>query len=180
LGRDLATRRLDHLHRWPRLPGRRLTRTHPAGSSQSGRAGEVEASERLRITVKEFWRLAPNDTVERRDALLAIKQKFDDAWCQRGVTASIGLFTFGEPHQQAADGVLAVKGFHQPPDLVAVPDVATLEFGQSHTAQIDLIDDDTDFHILFSPSGIVVSRRISAMSSAVAGSRLPITISARQ
>ena len=40
LGRDLATRRLDHLHLWPRLPSRWPIRTRPAGSSKSGRVGD--------------------------------------------------------------------------------------------------------------------------------------------
>ena len=45
----------------------------------------------------------------------------------------------GAPDQQMAGRMLAVEGLHQPPHLIAVPDVAALELRKQNLVAADLI-----------------------------------------
>ena len=39
-----------------------------------------------------------------------------------------------------------VEGIEQPSHVVAIPDVAPLDFGQGHVAAIDVVEDGGDLH----------------------------------
>ena len=109
---------------------------------------EVQPGECLGVAVEEPGRPAADDAVERGDPLLAVEQELDDAGGERPVAAGVGVLGPGRPDQQAADRVLAVEREHEAADLVAVPDVAALELGQGHAAQVDLAQDGVDLHAL--------------------------------
>ena len=100
---------------------------------------EVQPGERLGVAVEEAGRPAADQAVEAGDPLLAVEQELDGARGQGPVAAGPGVLGAGLPDEQAADGVLAVERLHQAADLVAVPDVAALELGQGHAAQVDLV-----------------------------------------
>ena len=51
------------------------------------------------------------------------------------------------PHQQASHRVPAVQGVHESVDLVAVPHVAPLEFGQRHVSVVDVVENGRNFHV---------------------------------
>ena len=42
--------------------------------------------------------------------------------------------------------MMPVERIKQPPDLIAVPDIAPLKLGQSHLAGIDVVQNVGDFH----------------------------------
>lgn len=51
-----------------------------------------------------------------------------------------GGFGFGCPNEQPADRMPPVEGIEEPFDLVAIPDVTSLKFGQGHVAAVDMIE----------------------------------------
>jgi len=62
------------------------------------------------------------------------------------ITPGSGTFRPGNPYQQAANGIPAIKGLHQAAHLVPVPDISPLKLGESNTAQVDLVQNGGDFH----------------------------------
>ena len=93
--------------------------------------------------------------VERRHPLLAVQQEFHHARSKVAVASVLGTVGVRDPHQQAADRMPAVQGLHQALDLVAVPDVAPLEFGQGHVAAVDVVEDGRNLHCDSSLGGTV-------------------------
>ena len=48
------------------------------------------------------------------------------------VSSILRAFCAGHPHKETADGVAAAQAIHEPTDLISVPDIASLEFGEGH------------------------------------------------
>ena len=97
--------------------------------------------------------------------------------------SGLAVLGAGLPDEQAADGVLAVQRLQQAADLVAVPDVAALELGQGHAAQVDLVQDRADLYdgpsyhkpLFLHPSAITLVRRPRASATARGSESRPCT-----
>ena len=107
---------------------------------------EVEAGEYLGVVIEKRRWLSSDDAVQAGNPLLTVEQQFYAARREVAVTSCFGGTRVRHPNQQAANGVLAVKGIHESAYLVVVPDVATLELWQRHAAEIDLIENCCDLH----------------------------------
>jgi hypothetical protein len=107
---------------------------------------EAQSGEGVGVAVEELGRPAARHAVERGHALLTVEQELDDAGCERCVAAMGGGHGLGGPHQQPTDRMAAVERVEQPPDLVAVPDIAALELRQRHVAVVDMIENRRNLH----------------------------------
>jgi hypothetical protein len=52
-----------------------------------------------------------------------------------------GIFGFRGPDQQAADRMSPIQGIEESLYLIAIPHIASLEFGESHVAVVNVIED---------------------------------------
>src|SRR5579872_266528 len=85
---------------------------------------------------------------EERHASQTITQERDDAGRKRPIASMSSRLGDCHPDQWTTDRVTVVEQVEQTADLVAVPDVATLEFGQRHKATADMIQDRRNLHAL--------------------------------
>jgi hypothetical protein len=60
---------------------------------------KAQARECLGVAIKELGRLTPDNTIERRDPLLAIEQQLDNASGQNGITTVCGTLRLSGPDQ---------------------------------------------------------------------------------
>src|ERR1019366_1493571 len=84
--------------------------------------------------------------IERRHALLAVEQELHYAGRERSIAPMRSRLGFRRPDQQTADRMPAIKRIEQAADLIAVPDIAPLKFGQGHMAAVDVVEDRRDLH----------------------------------
>ena len=90
---------------------------------------EVQPRENARVPVEELGRLPANDSVDRGHSLLAVKEELHDT--RRGASLRRGTGRPSTPpHEEASHRVPAVERVLESADLVTVPHVTPLEFGQ--------------------------------------------------
>jgi hypothetical protein len=77
----------------------------------------------------------------RGHALLSVKEEFHDPGRKRRVAAMGGGFRFGGPNQKPTHRVSSVERIEEPTNLVSIPDVTSLEFGQRHVPIINVVED---------------------------------------
>jgi hypothetical protein len=78
--------------------------------------------------------------------LLAVEQELHHAGGKWPLTTVRGRLRFGGPHEQAAHGPAQVERSEQFPDLVAVPDIAALEFWQGYVPAVDVVEYGGNLH----------------------------------
>ncbi len=59
---------------------------------------KLKARESLDITIKKLGRSSSQNSIDRRDPLLAIEQEFHHPGRQRSIAAVIGRLGFSRPH----------------------------------------------------------------------------------
>ena len=108
---------------------------------------KAQCRERLGVAIKELWRPPTHHTVQGGHALLAVEHELHHPRGKRAVTTMRGGLRLGGPHQEPANRMAAVERVEQTAHLIAVPDVAALELGQSHVPAVDVVEDGGDLHI---------------------------------
>jgi hypothetical protein len=100
----------------------------------------------LCISIEKAWGSSTNDTIQRRDPLLPIEEKFHDAGGKYPIASMRRRFRLSSPHQQSPNRVSAIKRFEETPNLIPIPYVSALEFRKGHVTTIDVVEDHGNLH----------------------------------
>jgi len=65
---------------------------------------------------------------------------------ERLISSCFGVLCLRYPNKQTTNRMFSIERVHQPTNLISVPDVATLEFRQSHRAKVYLVKNCFDLH----------------------------------
>ena len=98
---------------------------------------EHEAGERTLVPIKERRRLAPQNPVQRRKALLPVEEQLHGPRGKLLAAAMGRRLRSGDPDEQAPHRVAAVERGEERPHLIPVPDEPALELRQGQRADIN-------------------------------------------